>query len=95
MDIDDSYTVPHATPQTHTIEGDHDTMMMEEDGFTATQLKQAWGGTTTSKWAAATPGPRGFSRERQEEPAYLNNDPTLTAPRRPYRPQHVSYKDYY
>lgn len=88
MDIDD-----YDHGQKHTEGGDFDMMIDEEVTSKPVTAKDLKDGTEKSKWANASseltyPRPR---RNRFEEPAYLDDDPTLTAPRRPFRPEHVSY----
>ncbi|KAI8642919.1 PIN domain-containing protein [Parasitella parasitica] len=70
---------------------DEDYDMMIDDGVVGNDGKTALqpGGTQESKWAKATSSHRTY-RNTTSTPAYLNNDPTLTAPKRPYRPQHTT-----
>lgn len=100
MEIDDFYPPASRIPQQYnTMEEDYD-MMIDDDivGYddkptTTIQL----GGTHDSKWAKATTSRQSYINNTTiSSPAYLNNDPTLIAPKRPYRPQHTSiysYKD--
>lgn len=103
MEIDDFHS-PAATsklsqqPHHNTMEEDYD-MMIDDDlgGFNSAQsaiqpLKL--GGTRDSKWAKATAPRHSYRDTALSVPAYLNDDPTLTAPRRPYRPQHTSVYSY-
>lgn len=89
MDIDDYY------PRSSTVEESYD-MMIDDDFVPNAQkevtVKKALGGVGDSIWANAPSQPPSFRRPRYEEaPAYLDNDPTLVAPSRPFRPEHTSY----
>lgn len=103
MEIDDFYP-PAATsrlsqqPHHNTMEEDYD-MMIDDDlgGFNNAQsVKKPFklGGTLDSKWAKATTPRQSYKDTALSAPAYLDDDPTLTAPRRPYRPQHTSIYSY-
>lgn len=103
MEIDDVYppaatSRPPQQPHHNTTEEDYD-MMVDDDlvAFNNTQpttrpLKL--GGTQDSKWAKATTPRHSYRDTALSTPAYLDDDPTLTAPTRPYRPQHTSIYNY-
>ncbi|KAG2195470.1 hypothetical protein INT46_003421 [Mucor plumbeus] len=97
MEIDDFYPPASRIPQQYnTMEEDYD-MMIDDDfvGYddkpkTTIQL----GGTHDSKWAKSTSRQSHRNNKTISSPAYLDNDPTLIAPKRPYRPQHTSIYNY-
>jgi hypothetical protein len=97
MEIDDFYPPASRIPQQYnTMEEDYD-MMIDDDfvGYddkpkTTIQL----GGTHDSKWAKSTSRQSHRNNTTISSPAYLDNDPTLIAPKRPYRPQHTSIYNY-
>lgn len=62
-------------------EEDYDMMIDDDDCIKSAK------GTNESRWAKAPP--RG--RKSKSEPAYLDNDPTLVAPKKP--PQDLSYSN--
>ncbi|GAN10452.1 hypothetical protein MAM1_0356d09993 [Mucor ambiguus] len=103
MEVDEFYPpapTSRLLQQLHhnTMEEDYD-MMIDDDLVDISNVQQATtplklGGTHESKWAKAIT-PRHSSRDTASStPAYLDDDPTLTAPRRPYRPQHTSIYNY-
>ncbi|CAO0800098.1 unnamed protein product [Mucor circinelloides] len=96
MEIDEIYP-PGASrlPQHHnTMEMDYDMMIDDDIEGYSTQQPPALklGGTHDSKWAKATTSQHSY--RDTSSPAYLDDDPTLTAPKRPYRPQHTSIYSY-
>ncbi|RCI06512.1 hypothetical protein CU098_011399 [Rhizopus stolonifer] len=85
MDIDD---VCHEPTMNSYTQIDHYSMMIDDE---FTHMSDSFG-TQYSKWAKAQ---HTRHRHNQEPPAYLDNDPTLIAPKRPYRPEHGVYKTSY
>ncbi|KAF1797161.1 PIN domain-containing protein [Mucor lusitanicus] len=99
MEIDDFYQPATTGRLAHhnTMEEDYD-MMIDDDLVGISNAQSApkpfkLGGTHDSKWAKATT-PRHSYRDTFSTPAYLDDDPTSTAPKRPYRPQHTSIYNY-
>ncbi|KAL9542970.1 hypothetical protein MBANPS3_008334 [Mucor bainieri] len=102
MEIDEFYPPTAAAtsriPHHNTMEEDYD-MMIDDDLVGINSAQQATtplklGGTHDSKWAKAAPPRHSYRDTALSTPAYLDDDPTLTAPRRPYRPHHTSIYNY-
>lgn len=80
MEIDEFY--PHQ--QEHRIEEDYDMMVDDDELQWPSQTQQFTQGTSDSKWAKAQNSTYG-NRRRGSSPtlAYLDDDPTLVAPKKP------------
>ncbi|CEP07953.1 hypothetical protein [Parasitella parasitica] len=105
MEVDDFYSTATKIPQLYQqqqqqqeqqskMNEDYD--MIVDDDMAGPKEKTGSvfvGGVHDSKWASTTTSYRTYRRPVLA-PAYLDNDPTLTAPRKPYRPQHKPMYDY-
>jgi hypothetical protein len=96
MDIDEFYPINTVDTNHHPVQQTEDCDMMVDDDYayislpantiTDTTLDKSQG-TSASKWANAP-----YTSHKNSKPlAYLDNDPTLVAPKRPFRPEHHSY----
>lgn len=77
----------HHQPTTYAIEEDYDMMIDDDEIYLEPQEQQPrkLSGTSASIWANAPSETRRRPRRKsfREEPAYIDGDPTLTAPRKP------------
>lgn len=105
MDIDEVYptdpnmnnsiTNPHSIHETEDfdmmIDDEYEQLSMPTNPSTplTTQMSVDTSlGTSASKWASAP----NTARHCTTTLAYLDNDPTLVAPKRPFRPEHQAYE---
>lgn len=86
MEIDEFYPPQHV----HGIEEDYD--MMVDDDELPIQTQPLTQGTLDSKWAKAEYSTSQNRRELSQPPSYLDDDPTLVAPKRPPQ-EHLTYSN--